>query len=210
MSAANESGQRSPSPGSSGAAFVGFVVLASAVVLATALGLMAWEVLDLRREIGGRPPGVGFRALTDLIETPVPDCRGESHRLAETPSSHLLLFLFTPYDCPICHEELLELQGLHERIPDLDVYGIMASASREDGCQTERNFGLSFPILVDREGALVDALAPPETPWKVLLRRDGSGTYILFEDPKSSIPAEREAFRFRMQLLTSPFAGELL
>lgn len=209
MSASGTS-ERPSSTSSSGVTPVGFVVLASALVLTAVVGLLTWQIVDLRFELGGRPPGVVYESLSRLLETPVPDCRGDSHRLVESEARHLLLFLFSPYDCPICHEELLELQGLQDQIPDLEVYGIMSAGSREDGCQTERNFGLGFPILVDPESTLVDALAPPETPWKVLLRRDASRTYILFEDPKSSIPAEREAFRFRVRLLTSPFSGELL
>lgn len=179
------------------------LVLGSVLVLTGAVGALAWEVLELKHELRGRPPGVSFQAVESLLETRLEGCLENSYQIGEADSRFVLLFLLSPYDCPICHEELMGLQVLSEKRPNLDVYAVMSSASADEACQTQSNFGLAFPVLLDPDGHWRQRLGPPETPWKVLVETGRDRVRILLEDPKSSTPAQREAFQHRLRVLTA-------
>lgn len=162
------------------------------LALVGVLGAATWNLVELRRELAGRPPGVTYRAFAELLETPVADSTGTLHTLADEPWDHLLLFVLSPNDCPTCFDELLDLQILDEQTPDLAVYGLLSFGSPDEAAQTRENYGLGFPVLVDTTGEIVERLGPPDRPWKILFRRHDHR--IVLEDPRSLTRAEREAF----------------
>ena len=172
-------------------------LLAGVVVLIAVLGAATWKLTDLRRELNGRPPGVSYRAITDLLETPVPDSTGRTHTLERQPWDYLVLFVFSPHDCPTCFDELIDLRDLDEQVPGLAVYGLIGYASADEAGQTRTSYHLGFPVLVDPEGEWIERLNPPDRPWKILFRRHDQR--ILLEDPRSISAAEREAFVQRVR-----------
>ena len=172
-------------------------LLAGVAVLIVVLGAATWKLTELRRELGGRPPGVSYRAVTDLLETPVPDSTGTPHTLESEPWDHLLLFVFSPHDCPTCFDELIDLRELDEQVPGLAVYGVIGYASADEAGQTRASYDLGFPVLVDPEGELIERLNPPDRPWKILFRRHDQR--IILEDPRSISASERDAFVQRVR-----------
>ena len=173
-------------------------VLAGYLVLLASIALLVWRVLDLRHELQSRAPGVSYQAIENLLHSRIEDSDGEVRRLAEEPKEYLLFFLLSPYDCPICQDELIDLQALHEEIPNLAILAILGHSDPNEARQTRQNYGLLFPVIPDPSGAIIEALAPPETPWKVLVSRRAER--ILFEDYQSSTPAERKAFAHRVHI----------
>ncbi len=181
------------------------VVLLGTLGLALAVGVLAWEVHELRWELGTQVPSIGPRGIQEVLEEPLEGCDGKLQHVGNDARDFLLLYVFTPYDCPICQQELLDIETLAEERKDVGVYALMAMANRDEICQTAKNFGLTFPVLFDPKGGLASKLRAPDTPWKVLMKRDGNaGLRIVFEDPKSSTPDERRAFAYRVRLLLHP------
>lgn len=176
----------------------GMVAAACVLALVGALSLALWKVVDLRGELARRAPGIGYGAVHAVLEAEIDDSEGRRMRMADGDWEHLVLFVFTPYDCPGCLDELADLEALRTSVPSLGVYAILAHGSPDEARQTRDNFGLEFPVIPDPEGSWLGRLAPPETPWKVVVRRDEG---IVFEDPKSTTPSERRAFSERVHFI---------
>lgn len=166
------------------------------VLLVAAAGLLTWKVVVLRSEIALRSPGADPFAVRELLRSEVVDSEGETHSIDAEEWELLLLFVFTPQDCPICHEELLDVGVLAEQIPGLTAYGILGFGSTEEARQTRENFHLPFPVIPDPEGQWISELGLPEMPWKIVVRKERPG--ILWEDRRSTTPSERQAFMQRL------------
>jgi|GEM_PF-2270032 len=193
---------RHPSSEGRGFSFGTVIVLVCIFGLSVAALMLAWRVRTLRSDLQAQVPSIGPRALDKVLELPLKGCDGRVLSVGTDARDSLLLYVFTPYDCPICQQELLDVETLAEEREDVGVYALMGKADTDASCQTERNFGLTFPVLVDPERKLADILAAPDTPWKILMKRDASGRFrIVWEDPKSSTPDERRAFAYRVRML---------
>lgn len=164
--------------------------------------MLSWamlEVLSLREQLATGSPGANPAVVYELLESPLRDSTGETIVLAAQDWSLLVLVFFTPQDCPICHDELGDLEVMASLDPRLQVAGVMGYGTAAEAEQTRHNYGLGFPILPDPEGFWIERLGVPEFPWKVVLRADRES--LLFEDPRSNTPVEREAFMTRLQLM---------
>ncbi len=79
----------------------------------------------------------------------LPDLEGVSRATAEARNSGLLLVAFFKVSCPTCQLTFPYLQKLSEACPSLTVWGV----SQNDATETrafERDFGTSFPMLLDK------------------------------------------------------------
>lgn len=110
--------------------------------------------------------------------------------LAEAPftsltkdASFLVLFVFTPQDCPSCLWEIQAIDRFSSQHPEARALAIMALSNPAEASQTRESFDLHLPILQDPEGELLRRLHPPRTPWKVLVRLDG-GAVLLEDGPR--------------------------
>ena len=67
----------------------------------------------------------------------------------------LLLSFFTT-ECPACQDEMPQLQGLYDkyRSRGLQVVGVNIRGSLEDVKLFAKNYKLTFPILLDEDGAV--------------------------------------------------------
>jgi peroxiredoxin len=111
----------------------------------------------------------------------------------------LVVFLFTPADCAACLPELAALSRLDEERSDLGVVAVMSFSNVDEAEQTRESFGLEVPILQDPDGAVLAALRPPKTPWKLVVRQsDGK---VLFEDPPTVAEEDRASFLERLRRL---------
>jgi peroxiredoxin len=170
---------------------VGFYLccIAALACCATALG---WHAVQLRSALDRNHSGADPRALAELLSTPLPSTGAGTLRLADIPAAKLLLFVLTPADCAACLPELEDLERIQAARRDLRVVGVLAHSNVDEARQTAENFNLTFPLVVDEDGHLVEALRLPRTPWKLVV--DGRRAILYFQDPPSLTLMERQAF----------------
>jgi hypothetical protein len=176
----------------------GIVYTCCFALLLASNGISLRKTRDLRAEVARRPVGISTAALAQLRALRL------SHRpapmdLTESKHPYLLIFFFSPFDCPAAVEELETLEKLRASRPDIAIYGLMFGVNWDEARRTEENFGLHFPVLADETGALRTVFRPPQTPWKALL--DGKNLAVLKEDGPGLSSSEKEAFFTRMNEL---------
>ena len=99
---------------------------------------------------------------------------GGEGALTELLASGPVLLAFFKVTCPVCQLTLPFLERLHN--PPLPVYGISQNCS-EDTREFARHFGLSFPMLLDREEdefPASNAYGISSVPTLLLVERDGT------------------------------------
>lgn len=179
-----------PSPSS-------FVYPVCIALLLASNGFLLWR--QSHAPAGGSERGVDSDAVLSLLEEPLPDMQGKIVYLSGVPSRFLVLYVFTPGDCPTCLEELTELNRVAVNGSNFAVYGLMSHASTDEMRQTQQNFSVTFPLLQDATGRALDSIKPPKTPWKIVVNLDRR--QVVYEDMPSVTAAEREAFISRLGLL---------
>jgi len=174
-----------------------FIYPTCVVLLLMSNGFLLWQKSHALP--AGSERGVNIAAVQSLMEQPLPDVDGKPVYLAGAPSRYLVLFVFSPGDCTACLEELTELNRVAQGQSNFTVYGLMSYATPDEMRQTQRNFNVSFPLLQDARGQVLDSLKPPKTPWKIVVNVDRN--QVVYEDMPSVTAAEREAFISRLGLL---------
>jgi len=171
----------------------------SIILLLLCNGFLLWKVSEARKVFRYGQPGARVEGVRSLVSHSVKSSTDKPIILNRVGAPYLVLFVFTGQDCPACLEELNDLQRLGQTRTDLRVFGLMSYASADELRQTQRNFQITFPLLEDEDGRLLRDLHPPATPWKILIWT--TGNRIMYEDPPSTNPAQREAFFTRMMNL---------
>lgn len=174
------------------------VLVASLAVVLVCTGLLFWQVADLRAALAAKSPGPDGRAVAALLERSLPS-ETRDVVLASEPARRIVLFVFTPADCSACLEELPVLEQIQATHEDVRVFALLSHSNLDEAKQLREAFGLSYPILQDPDGSLLDSLDLPKTPWKILvdLRRRA----IVYDEPPSVTAVEREAFASRVSTL---------
>ncbi len=124
---------------------------------------------------------------------------GQRLKPATLAERYLLLFVTSPLDCAPCRDELSTLESVHDFRPDIAVVALASGSSRQEIEQTRRSYGLTFPLLEDPSGTLLESLQLPATPWKIVF--DLTTDRILMEDPRSITDDEKRAFLTRLSQL---------
>jgi len=164
----------------------------------TLVALNIWSlaaVKQLRQRESLRPPGLVLEALPGIRQVQLRDGTRPLEDMGRY-GRHVLLFLFSPFDCPAAIEELDEIQRLHEEQPWLDVRAVMFSANNDEAQQTKQHFNLTFPVIADPDGRVSKLLAPPQTPWKVLF--NPAASLVFMEEGPGIAPPEKAAFHNRV------------
>jgi peroxiredoxin len=165
------------------------------------IGMNVWSltvVRDLYRQQAMQPPGMAIRSLPVLKQT---EFRDGSRPMSDLGArQHLvLLYFFSPFDCPTAIEELEELEALHQEQPAIEVRAVALHASPDEARQTERNFHLSFKVIADTDAQMGPLMKPPQTPWKILF--DATTLRVWMEDGPSIASEEKKAFHHRVAYL---------
>ncbi|MFY9571497.1 MAG: TlpA disulfide reductase family protein [Blastocatellia bacterium] len=166
------------------------------ILLLFSNGFLLLKHARLRNEVKEKGSPTKAQAIDAVMSMPFRTSNGDSVTLADTKSGYVVLFVFTHSDCAACLEEVTTLNRIREVRPDMRVYGLMSNASPDEVRQTEQNFGISFPLLQDPTGEILNSLHLPKTPWKFVVsvaQKD-----IAYEDPPSMTEVEREAFLKRL------------
>lgn len=165
------------------------------------IGMNVWSltvVRDLYHQQAMQPPGMTIRSLPLLKKT---EFRDGSRPMSDLGfHQHLiLLYFFSPFDCPTAIEELEELEALHQEQPAIEIRAVALHASQEEARQTEQNFRLSFKVIADTDARLGQLMKPPQTPWKILF--DLATLRVWMEDGPSIASEEKKAFHNRIVYL---------
>lgn len=177
--------------------FASFLYPACIVLLLLSNGLLLWRQSHVSPSSNGR--GVDTTAVKQLMGKPFFDAEGRKYYFEGTPEKYIVLFVFTSGDCSSCLEELSELNRVAHGNGSFAVYGLMSYASPDEMKQTQKNFNLSFPLLQDPRGEVLETLKLPKTPWKIVVNVERD--QVVYEDMPSVTSAEREAFISRLGLL---------
>lgn len=167
------------------------------VLIAGALVFIGWRLSSVRSAKGARV--VPDEAVANLLTRPLPVDESRSVRLEDSRAEFLVVFLFTPADCAACLPEMSDLSRLAKERKDIAVFAVMGYSNPAEARQTKESFGLDIPIVQDTHGELIEAIDPPRTPWKVVIRR--ADRRVLFESPPTVGSGEREAFIERLRQL---------
>jgi hypothetical protein len=136
---------------------------------------------------------INTREGTDSFQT---DLRGlaaqrfyDIEKNREVPASltepRTLLVFISGAECASCLSEFSVWQQLAARkVGGLDLKVVMIRSVEQDARQFIKDFEPAFPILLDTHRTAENLNIPPQTPWKVVVDRDGRP--LLASGPLSS------------------------
>ncbi len=136
-------------------------ILLLAVVIAAAIGL---QTLQRSRAGGYEAPDFEF-----------PDLQGQVHKLSDLRGKIVFLNLWATW-CPPCIAEMPSIEALHRRFRGDDLV-ILAVSEDAEGEKAVRplieQLGVSFPVLLDPDGALSPRYGVTGYPETFVIGRDG-------------------------------------
>lgn len=142
---------------------------ATAIGIIAGIALLALFVGVLSRP-AERPVGVGAAAPDFVVE----DLDGNELALSDLKGKVVLLNFWATY-CPPCRYEMPDMQALYEEYKDRGL-AIVAVNYREPPATVRgfnREFGLTFPIGLDRDGSVNDMYQTRSLPTSYFVDRDG-------------------------------------
>jgi len=177
----------------------GWLFFASFLALLVASLLFAWKAYRLQEELDSGAPRARAVSVRQLIHSTQLTSTGEKVEPVTLSERYLVLFVTTPLDCAPCREELASMENISGIRPDIAVIALASHSSPQEIEQTRSSFGLSFPLIVDPSGELLESLNVPETPWKIVY--DLTTDRVRLEDPRSITDDEKRAFLTRLSQL---------
>lgn len=135
--------------------------------MALSMGTLAAEPKPALSAVAGKPPAQDF-TLRDLD--------GKTYRLADLRGKVVLLNFWASW-CPPCRRELPSLERLWQKLKDRDFLALAVNVG-EDGDTVFAFTGQldtppSFPILLDKDSAVLDAWPVKGLPTTFIIDRDG-------------------------------------
>ena len=115
----------------------------------------------------------------------VRDCTGEHCTPLGPQASNVVVLVFGSPDCPIANAVAPELERLHQRTIDgggtLYLVHARADVTPDVALKHARDYGLTMPVLLDHEHALVNAHDATVTPEGVVLARTATGWRTVYQ-----------------------------
>jgi len=123
-------------------------------------------------------------------ELPFPDLNGESFSLEKVKGKVVLINFWASW-CGPCILELPNLEKLQQRLKgrDFSVIAVGIDDQKENLASFKAQYGLTFPILVDEDGASKQAYHLGGVPETLML--DKQGRVVLFIDPEDQQPTAK-------------------
>jgi len=78
----------------------------------------------------------------------LPDMKGKTVSLSDELKKGPVVLAFFKISCPVCQYALPVLERIHQAYPDAAIYGVSQN-SQKDTERFCRDFGLTFPVLLD-------------------------------------------------------------
>jgi hypothetical protein len=119
-------------------------------------------------------------------ETPVrwwfdlADLKGQSAGLLQNDAREVRAFVFLSTTCPVANSYTATLNRLAEGLPDnVRLFGVIADpfVTHQEAAQHFQEYAVSFPILFDGSGLLVEQLKPTHVPEAFVFDRDSRLVY---------------------------------
>lgn len=127
----------------------------------------------------GADQALSRRDKLDALE--LRDCYGTAHSLKQLRETELVVLAFLGTDCPLAKLYAVRLQTLAERFADAPVRFIGVSSNVQDSLTQVAAYvnrsGIRFPVLMDIEHKLADAVEAERTPEVFVLDRSGEIRY---------------------------------
>lgn len=119
---------------------------------------LAFAILLVTAAATAAEPGPGAAAASFTLE----DVEGKPHGLADQRGRLVVLHFATTW-CPFCAAEAPHLERLHREYRDrgVVVWIVDVKEPADLVAPYARKFGLTFPVLLDPEGAVARTFAPP-------------------------------------------------
>ena len=133
----------------------------------------------------------------------LPDLTGQQVRLSDFRGKIIFLNVWATW-CPPCRDEMPSMERLHRRMQGKD-FVMLAVSQDQDGPAVVKAFvqqeGLTFPVLLDREGLVSTRYGVTGYPETFVIDRDGRVIQHIIgpEDWESE-----EAYRYFTRLLENP------
>jgi thiol-disulfide isomerase/thioredoxin len=123
-------------------------------------------------------------------ELPFPDLNGENFSLEKVKGKVVLINFWASW-CGPCILELPNLEKLQQRLRgrDFSVIAVGIDDQKENLASFKAQYGLTFPILVDEDGASKQAYHLGGVPETLML--DKQGRVVLFIDPEDQQPTAK-------------------
>jgi len=149
-----------------------WMIVAIAIVLACAVIYYQMEKREARVAADGSAPLLGYAAPS--FEMTGTD--GATHRVGGAREKPLLLNFWASWCIP-CQVEAPDLQELYEAYGDrFDLYGVNVTSmdTRKNAMAMVEEYGFTFPVLFDEDGALADTYQFISIPTSFLIDRNGT------------------------------------
>ncbi|NLN17740.1 MAG: TlpA family protein disulfide reductase [Firmicutes bacterium] len=169
-------------------AFLGYIVLLrTAVFTSTPVPrTVLWHSLPVSTEpeTNRTPFAVGAPAPDFTLA----DTQGENHRLSSYRGQPLLLYFWASW-CTFCRDDLPQLEELYQTHSDdrLVILAVNLLEKPELVKIIAQQHGLSFPVLLDQNGAVSTAYLVKATPTYVFIDREGIVQAHVVGRPRSNV-----------------------
>jgi peroxiredoxin len=104
----------------------------------------------------------------------LPDTEGKSHRLPDYRGQVVVLNFWATW-CPPCREEMPAMERLHQMVAgeDIAVVAINVGEDEETIFRFTGDYPVTFPLLMDREGRIVEEYPVIGLPTTYIIDPDG-------------------------------------
>ena len=124
--------------------------------------------------VAGRAAAAGPRVGQPATPFELADATGAKVRLADLRGKVVLLDFWASW-CEPCLKELPELEKLHQRLASkgVVVVGVNIDNQRQNAQALMAKFKLTFKVLLDPAGKVVELYDPPKMPTSYVIDADG-------------------------------------
>ena len=143
---------------------LGLMLIGAGLVLSVAI------ILYLRN----RPAEMGFpRVGAKLASFRMPDLQGRQVSLSDYAGRTVLINVWATW-CPPCRDEMPMLVDYARRNPNgVTILGINDGETREEAAAFTKQYGMTFPVLLDLNSRYLDAILVDSLPTTILVGPDG-------------------------------------
>ncbi|SFE14111.1 Thiol-disulfide isomerase or thioredoxin [Chitinophaga sp. CF118] len=109
--------------------------------------------------------------------TRLKDFKGKT--FAVKPVGKSVAYIFLSTECPLCRNYAPVLEALQNKHPDVQFYGIISGATfaRSEVATFTKDYGITFPVLMDPAKHLSTSLHATVTPEVILIGSNGKEHY---------------------------------
>jgi peroxiredoxin len=146
------------------------IIILLLALLSPTLAVAAEVKPEEIRELGLQPLKPG----TQIIDFELPDAAGVNHRLSDYRGKVVFLNFWATW-CGPCRFEMPSMQRLYQSLK-ADGLVVVAVNLQEDPASVGafvKEFGLSFPVLLDRTGRIGSTYGARSIPTSYVIDRDG-------------------------------------